>query len=186
MLTERRLSLLTFPMLLLLVMQVAYHCAEQGRVLDALRDRYAELANALFLGISSLTQQDAALSCTLLAAASATAADRALIASLRRQLADKQAEAEGVQSALAASQAKLEQLEQESAEEMKQAIQQITQLKQQLWHCREDLEASNAAAERAATAAREELDAQAAAAEEARRDMLQRLGFLTAQLAALR
>jgi chromosome segregation ATPase len=166
--------------------QVAYHCSEQGRVLDGLRERYAELANALFLGLSSLTQHNAAVSAALQGATAAAAADRALIRSLQRQLADTTADADELRSELGASQAKLAQLEAESAEALKQALQNNSNLKGQLWQCREELQAAQAAADRAAEAAQAELEAQAAAAEEARHDMLQRLGFLNAQLMALR
>jgi chromosome segregation ATPase len=167
-------------------MQVAYHCSEQGRVLDGLRERYAELANALFLGLSAITQHTAAVSAALQGAASAAAADRALIRSLQRQLAGKTAEADELRSELGSSQAKLEQLEADSAEELKQALQKIARLKQQLWQSKDELEAAQAAAEKAADAARAEVEAQAAAAEQAQQDMLQRLGFLNAQLMAFR
>jgi chromosome segregation ATPase len=126
------------------------------------------------------------VSAALAGATAAAAADRALVRSLQRQLTDKTAEAEDLRSELGASQAKLEQLEAESAEEMKQALQDSLNLKQQLWQCREELEAAQAAADKAAEAAQAEMEAQAAAAEEARQDMLQRLGFLNAQLMALR
>ncbi|WIA21417.1 hypothetical protein OEZ85_000631 [Tetradesmus obliquus] len=166
--------------------QVAYHCSEQGRVLDGLRERYAELANALFLGLSCLSQHTAAVSAALQGAASAAAADRAVIRSLQRQLTDKTAEAEDLRSELGTSQAKLEQIEAESAEELKQSLQESSRMKQQLWQCKEELEVARAAADAAADAARAELEAQATAAEQAQHDMQQRLGFLNAQLMALR
>lgn len=155
-------------------------------MLDGLRERYAELANALFLGLSCLSQHTAAVSAALQGAASAAAADRAVIRSLQRQLTYKTAEAEDLCSELGTSRAKLEQIEAESAEELKQSLQESSRMKQQLWQCKEELEVARAAADAAADAARAELEAQATAAEQAQHDMQQRLGFLNAQLMALR
>jgi chromosome segregation ATPase len=167
-------------------MQVQFHCVEQGRALNSLRERYAELANALHLGVTSLDQQHAALSGALLSATSAAAAAQAQVHSLRQQLAQQQEHAEDQQSALAACQARYKQLESESQEEVKQLQQLVQALRQQLWSSQEVAEASHLAAEGAAAAAQEVADARLAAAEDANQDLLQRMAFLNAQLAAVR
>lgn len=165
---------------------MAYHCVEHGRILDHLRDRFSELANALHLSISSTDQQLTATSEALSAAVTAATAAQNKACSLQRQLTTQQAETERLRSELATVQLKHEQLASESQSDIQQLNHQVLGLRQQLWQVRDEGEAQQAAAESAAAAARQEAEGKLAAAEETNESLLQRLSFINAQLLALR
>lgn len=165
---------------------MAYHCVEHGRIIDNLRERYAELANALFLNISSATQQLASVSAALsLAVAAATAAQRNTT-KLQQQLTAKQAEAEDLRSDVTTWQLRHDQVVTESQAEIQRVSNQVLDLRRQLWQLRDDRESDQAAADRAAAAATEEAEANLAAAEETSSNLRQRLAFLQAQWQATR
>lgn len=166
--------------------QVAYHCVEHGRVLDNLRDRYAELANALYLSINHSSQQHIAVSGALSAAVAAATAAQATARTLQQQLAAKEAQAEHLQTELTTLRLKHDQLESESRGDIQQLNHQVLGLRQQLWQLRDEGEAQQSAAESAAAAAREEAERKLAAAEETNQNLMQRLSFLNAQMLALR
>lgn len=168
------------------VFQVAFHCVEHGRTLEGLQERYAELANALYSAVASLSQHHAALTASAQAAARALAASRDMQCGLQQQLSEAQAAMQGAQQDLAALAEKHEQLEQDSQQTVQQLQQLVVSLKQQLWQARSDSEQQAAAAAAEAAALQEAADSRVAAAEDEAASLRQRLAFVQAQLQALK
>jgi septal ring factor EnvC (AmiA/AmiB activator) len=123
---------------------------EHGRTLQVLQERYAELANALFLAVSSLTQHHAALLASSQATAAALAASRYNERGLQEQLSSVQTALQESQEANAILTSQHEQLQQDSQQTAQQLQQLVVSLKQQLWQARCDWEQQAAAAEAAA------------------------------------
>lgn len=171
---------------MLLLLQVGHSCVEHGRALQLLRERYSELANALYLAVRNLAQHAAAASDTASHAAAAATAAEAGAAVLDQRLAEQQQADSHLRDELEACRGRLEQAEQDAASDMQVLQQQVLVLRQQLLQVREQLECCQLEAQRATDRARDDAETQAQAAEAAQQALQQRLGFLSAQLAALR
>jgi septal ring factor EnvC (AmiA/AmiB activator) len=165
--------------------QVAYHCVENGRSLEVLQERYAELANALFTAVSNLSQQYMALSTAAEATAAALATSRSSAEHMQQCLTAQQAAAQEAQQELACLAAKHVQLEQDSQVTIQQLQQLAVGLKQQLWEARSAAEQQAADAQAAAAQEAEVADRRLAAAEDEIDDLKQRLTFVHAQLQAV-
>jgi len=168
----------------LAVCQVAYHCVEHGRLLGALQERYAELANALFLAVSCLSQHYTAAAGAAHTSSTALAAAQASAAKLADKLAAQQAAAEEARQTLCCLQAQHEQLQQDSEQTTQQFQQLVVDLKQQLWKARQDLEQQAAAADAAAVKEAALTSKRLAEADDECACLKQRLAFVQEQLAA--
>lgn len=166
--------------------QVAFHCVEHGRTLEALQDRHTELANALFLALNCLSQHHAALAAAAEASASALLSSRSHASDLQQQLSAQQEETQSAQQQLATLTAAHQQLQEDSQASLQQLQQLVDSLKEQLWQTRSDMEkqaagAQLAAAQEAATSSRLLSEAEDEAA-----DLRERLAFVHAQLQAVK
>eukprot|EP00775_Hariotina_reticulata_P007415 gene7415-7624_t len=72
--------------------QVARHCVEQGRLVDGLRERYAELAHCLYLGGSSLSLLTTALAGAAASATTTAAKQNSQVDNFKQQISQQQAE----------------------------------------------------------------------------------------------
>lgn len=165
---------------------MAYHCVEHGRTLEVLQERSAELANALFLAITCLSQHHAALSTVTQAAASALTSSRSHAADLQQQLSAQQMQTREVQQQLAALSAQHEELQVNSQGTIQQLQKLVESLQEQLWQARSDLEQQAADAQAAAALEAALTKRLLAEAEDEATDLRQRLAFVHAQLQAVK
>jgi septal ring factor EnvC (AmiA/AmiB activator) len=166
--------------------QVARCCVEQGRLIDGLRECYAELAHCLYMSSSSLSHLTNAVAAAAVSAATTEGELRSQEDNLKKQISQQQAELANMSMECACLSSKYQQLEHESQQDCHQLKQQLQLLQQQLWEMTEQQALQQRAADEAAAAAAEDAHRKLRAAEDTNEDLMKRLDFVISQLTALK